>query len=202
MNSARIRIRVQLAVKRFTGLRSSRIPAIASLSIINHAFKEPRSFGLLSRLTHAAALVGLVIAFFVVAQLLEKAGVEQRKRDGWKVFPGAMWLRGIYLVTISIGIAMMVGMYREGDRWWVVSMPVLLILLGYIPRPRAIKISHAEIRQGRPFRSALRIPVREMESASLDPGSGVVMVFGRNGTQLSTALTTSTARNLSKRLKS
>jgi hypothetical membrane protein len=48
------------------------------------------------------------------------------------VFPGAMWLRGMSLATIVMGLAMMVGTYREGDPWGDVVSSLVFVFLGYV----------------------------------------------------------------------
>lgn len=126
----------------------------------------------------------LFFAFFFVAQLLEFWREDTWERQSQSVFPAVMWVRGICLASIVMGLGLMVGTYREGDSPWIVLTPVVFVFLGFFAWPRAIEISENDIRQHRIFFGHKRISFQEIERAVSDPARNETIVFGNNGERI------------------
>jgi hypothetical protein len=102
-------------------------------------------------LSISGILTGCFFSFFFITQLLEFSATSKREREGQLIFPGVMWLRGVYLLAILMGFTIMVGMYKEGDPWLdAVVLPICFVLIGFFGWPRAIQIAEFEIRQRGP----------------------------------------------------
>jgi len=97
------------------------------------------------------------------------------------VFRGALWIRALYFSSIAMGVIFPVLMYREGDRGWVVYLPIAFFFLGFFAWPRAIHLDGVEIRKRDAFLQPTRIPVSEISSVVLDASRAEVSVFGKNG---------------------
>jgi len=126
----------------------------------------------------------LTMGFFCFSsftQLLEFEAAESRERRGLLVFPGLVWIRGLYLGVILLGIITGVGTYREGDPLWVTALVSLFVLLGVLPWPRAIEITDNEVRQRWWFFVYRRIPFADIQSIVNDPSRDEALVFNRSG---------------------
>jgi hypothetical protein len=99
-------------------------------------------------------------------------------------FRGPLWLRALYLLTIVMGVVMIVGMYREGDRGFALYIPLVFILVGYFAWPRAVHLDDGEIRKRDAFLRLTRIPRAEVASVVLDTSSGKLVVFGKSGQRI------------------
>jgi hypothetical protein len=120
-------------------------------------------------------------SFSFVTQLLEFQTSESRERRGRLVFPGLVWIRGVYLGGIVLGITLMVGTYREGDPPWDTALPFLFVLLGVLPWPRAIEITDSEVRQRWWFFVYRRIQFADIQSIVNDPSRDEAVVFSKTG---------------------
>jgi len=100
------------------------------------------------------------------------------------IFRGALWLRSIYVFTIGVSVVTIVGMYREGDRGFVLYVPFMFILLGYFAWPRAIRLDNEEISKRDAFFRPTRILRGEIASVVLDRSTGELVVFGQNGQRI------------------
>jgi hypothetical protein len=178
MISTRYRLAALLALKRGVLILLTTGLMIAVKSLLNRLFDGTWAVNWRAVLAVASILAVLFFLFFLVTGVLEVRREEKSERNLNKEFPAAMWLRGIYLVGIVIGLVCAVGMYREGDSWRWQTIPAIFVLIGYIPWPRAIRITETEIRQARAFGPARAIPVSEIERAAHDPGNGMTTVFG------------------------
>jgi hypothetical protein len=69
-------------------------------------------------LSISGILTGCFFSFFFITQLLEFSATSKREREGQLIFPGVMWLRGVYLLSHPDGIHDNGGMYKEGDPDW------------------------------------------------------------------------------------
>jgi len=154
------------------------------VSVINRVFRGTWAVNWRLMLSVYAVLVSLGLAFWLVTQFLERVTTEDRARNGVLVFPAAIWLRGVYLVGILLGITIIVGMYREGDRGLILATPSFLILIGFFAWPRAIRISNGEVRQRGALFGTKRIPFKEIEQIVSDEFSGEIVVFAKNGTNI------------------
>jgi hypothetical protein len=128
----------------------------------------------------SAMLMSLVVAFFFVTGLLESATRKARDRQQRFVFPAVMWLRGVYLGSILMGLVVMAGTYREGDSWGIVILPLVFVLLGFFAWPRAIEITESQIRQRRALFGFKQIRFSDIQSVVCDPGRNEIVIFGRN----------------------
>src|SRR5271154_504406 len=126
-------------------------------------------------------LAGVGYSFFVVTAKLDKWTAEKRERNSRLIFPGAMWVRGLYLCRIVMAIALMIGMYREGDRGFILYIPIALVFLGYFPWPRAISLDGVAVRKRDAFFRLTSIPYDEIASVVFDAQRGEAVVFGTDG---------------------
>jgi hypothetical protein len=154
------------------------------LSGINRLFEGTWRVNWRVTLTVAGILTVLWFGFLFISQLLEDFTQEKREESGRLILPGAMWLRGVCIGCMMLGIAVMLGTYREGDAPWIVVLPVLFVLLGFFTWPRKIEFSNGAIRQRRWLLSEKILPYDEIESASFNPGRGETIVFGRDGRKI------------------
>jgi hypothetical protein len=171
-------------------VKSAGIPIIAAafiplLSAYHRVFEGSWRVNWRLPLELGVALAVLFFLFFLVTQLLEEAEVTRREKRKKKEFPAMMWIRGVCLVNILLGVAIMAGTYREGDEWWVIAISGVFIPLGYFGCPRTIYIAEHEIGQRNRFIGTKVIPIAEIESVSWDESSGEITVFGSNGTRIS-----------------
>jgi hypothetical protein len=170
-----------LAVRNSIGIFLAAIAMIPVLSVVHRISYHTWYVDWVLLLKVNGALSALVFCFYFSAQVLEEQAAENRERTNRLVFPAAMWLRGIYLACMAIGIVATVGMYREGDRGWVLYVPVVFMLTGYFPWPRAIRLGDTEIRKRDGFLRLTRIPYGEIERVVADGSRGEVVVFGKKG---------------------
>jgi hypothetical protein len=129
-------------------------------------------------------LTAILFCFWFFSQLLEFAMAGRRVRVKHMVFPAAMWLRGLYLFSILMGIGLPLGMYHEGDRGWVLYAPILFVLLGYFSWPRAIRFEDGYIQTRHAFFRVTRIPYAEISRITVDRSRGEVAVLGNNGERI------------------
>jgi hypothetical protein len=147
----------------------------------HHGSIFDRSPILIRALVIFGILAGICTSFFFVTAKLDKWTAEKRERNSRLIFPGAMWLRGLYLCCIVLAIAMMIGMYREGDRGLALYVPMLFVFLGYFPWPRAVSLDGVAVRQRDAFLRLTSIPYGEIESVVFDAQRVETVVFGKNG---------------------
>ncbi len=126
-------------------------------------------------------LAGICYSFFFVTAQLDKWTAEKRERNSRLIFPGVMWLRGLYLCCIVLAIVLMIGMYREGDRGGTLYVPIAFVFLRYFPWPRAISLDGVAVRKRNAFLRLTSIPYNEIESVVFDAQRGETVVFGKNG---------------------
>lgn len=180
MNSNNFRTPVFIAARFFI----STAVVVSVVSVINKFFHGTWYVNWRIALSVSAILTLLLLAFWLVTQFLERVTAEARERNECLVFPAAMWLRGVYLVGILLGITIIWGMYREGDRGWVLATPSFMIFIGFFAWPRAIRISNGEVRQRRVLFGTKRIPFEEIEQVVFDEFVSQAVVFGKNGTNI------------------
>lgn len=179
-----VRFAAVRALRNSLGIFVTTILMVPAVSVVHRVFDGTWYVNWRLMLSVSGVLTSIFFVFWLVTQLFESAAEEVRERQMQFVFPGAMWVRGIYLTTIAMGIVIMVGTYREGDPWGDVAFPVVLVLLGYLAWPRAIEISDTEVRQRRILFGFKRIPLAEISSVVSDPTSNEAVVFGANGVRI------------------
>ena len=135
-------------------------------------------------LTVSGILAGLIFAFLFLAQVFELSAQDYRERNARLVFPAAMWLRGLYLVSIVMGLGLMAGTYSEGAPWGIVVLPVLFVFLGFFAWPRAVEITDRAVRQWGVLFGFKEILLGEIESVVCDPRRNETIVFGKNGNRI------------------
>jgi hypothetical protein len=126
------------ALRKSIGIILTTLLLIPPSSVINRIFSATWYVNWRLMVTVSAILPFLVFTFFFVTELLEFATEEARERQLRFVFPGAMWLRGIYLGAILMGFTAMAGEYKEGDPWAIVVLPLVIVFLGFFAWPRAL----------------------------------------------------------------
>ena len=181
LNSSKVHLAAISALRYSLGIFLTAVCIVPVVSIIRRVFDGSWYVNWQRMLFISGILTGCFFTFFFVTRVLEFSAASRRNQSNHLIFPGAVWLRGTYLLVVVMGAAMMVGTYREGDPWWDVVLPFGFILLGYLAWPRAIRIEENEIQQGRPLLGPRRIVFGEIESLVFDPTRGEAVVFGRNG---------------------
>jgi len=153
-------------------------------SVVGRVFDGTWSVPWRMMLTVSGILAGLIFAFLFLAQVFEFSAKTYRERNARLVFPAAMWLRGLYLVSIVMGLGLMAGTYSEGDPWGIVALPVLFVFLGFFAWPRAIEITEIAVRQRRVLFGFKEVRLGEIESVVCDPSRNETIVFGKNGNRI------------------
>ncbi len=184
MNTTKIRASAILALRISLPVFVSTILVAPLIAIVNRIFDAAWSVRWRLALILSAILTGLVLAFVFFAQILESFAKERRSIAQRMVFPAAMWLRGLYLACIVMGLGLMVGTYSEGDPLWVVVTPVCFVFLGFFAWPRTIEITERAIRQRRAMFGIQEIRLDEIESVAYDAARGETIIFGKNGTRI------------------
>jgi hypothetical protein len=184
MNSTNRRSAAALALRTSLPILVTAVLALPLLSVVNRVFDGTWSVAWRPGLMVSGILTGLVFAFFFLAQMLEFTAQTHRERALRFVFPAAMWLRGLYLGSIALGVTLMAGMYFEKDPWVIVVLPVCFVFLGFFAWPRTIEITESAIRQRRVLFGFKEIPLGEIESIVGDDSSDEIAVFGKNGTRI------------------
>lgn len=184
MNSVKIRSAARLAFRISLPVFISAMLMLPLIAVVNRIFDGKWSVPWRMALILSSILTGLVFAFLFFAQVLESYAKEHRRHAQRMVFPAAMWLRGLYLACIVMGLGLMVGTYSEGDPLWVVVTPVCFVFLGFFAWPRTIEITDRAIRQRRALLGIKEIRLDEIESVAYDASSGETIVFGNDGTRI------------------
>jgi hypothetical protein len=184
MDSAKIRSAARLALRISLPVFISAMLMLPLIAVVNRIFDGTWSVRWRLTLIVSAILTGLVFVFLFLAQVLESFAKEHRRLAQRMVFPAAMWLRGLYLTCIVMGLGLMVGTYSEGDPLWVVVTPVCFVFLGFFAWPRTIEITERAIRQRRVLFGFKKILLDEIESVAYDAASGETIVFGKDGTRI------------------
>jgi hypothetical protein len=184
MESFKVRLAAISALRSSFIILLTTIVMVPVFSIINRAFDGTWYVNWPLMLSVSGILTGCFFSFFFVVQLLEFSTASRRERDRQLIFPGVMWVRGIYLLGILMGFTLMVGTYREGEAWWEVVLPFAFVLLGFFAWPRTIQITEVEIRQRRLLFALKRIAYGEVESIIFDTTRKEVVVFGKNGEKI------------------
>jgi hypothetical protein len=184
MDSMKMRSAAALALRTSLPILVTAVLALPLVSVVNRAFDGTWTVAWRPALLVSAILTVLVFAFFFLAQVLEFSAQMHRERGLKFLFPAAMWLRGLYLVSIVMGLGMMAGTYFEGDPWAIVVLPVCFVFLGFFAWPRAIGITESAIRQRRVLFGFKEIRLGEIESVVGDASSDEIVVFGKNGTRI------------------
>jgi hypothetical protein len=184
VESSRLRIAASSAFRSSIGILLTTVVVVPALSLINRIFDGTWHVHWGLMLLVSSILTGCFFSFFFITELLEFSAAANRARNRQAIFPVVMWLRGIYLLSMTMGFTIMVGMYREGDPWWDVVLPFGFVLLGFFAWPRAIQITEVDIRQPRFLFSSKRIAFGEVESMIFDVVRKEVVVFGKNGTRV------------------
>jgi hypothetical protein len=184
MESFKVRIAAISALRSSLGILLTTIAMVPALSIIHRVFNGTWYVNWPLMLSVSGILTGCFFSFFFIAQLLEISTASRREWDRQLIFPGVMWVRGIYLLSILMEFTIMVGTYKEGDPWWDVVLPFGFVLLGFFAWPRTIQISEVEIRQRRPLLDLKRIAYGEVENIIFDTVSKEAIVLGKNGEKI------------------
>lgn len=184
LNSSKVHLAAISALRYSLGVFLTTVCMIPIVLIAHRVFDGSWYANWRGMLSVSGVLTVCCFTFFFGTRILEFSAASRRNRSSQLIFPGAVWLRGIYLLVIVMGTAIMVGTYKEGDPWWDVVLPSGLILLGYFAWPRAIRIGENEIQQSRPLLGPRRIGFGEIESLVFDPTRGEAVVFGRNGQKI------------------
>lgn len=184
MKQLNIRSSASRALAGSVGLFLTALLLIPVSAIINRVFDGSWQVNWRLTLSVAGILTVLWFGFLFVSQVLEDFTEAQRQEAGVRMFPGAMWIRGISIGVILLGLVTMAGCYREGDAWWFVAFPFVFVLLGFFTWPRAIEITNNEIRQRGQFLNTRILPSNEIQSATFDSTRGEIAVFGNNGAKI------------------
>jgi hypothetical protein len=184
MTSSQVRFAARFALRNSVGIIVTTIVLVPLFSIINRLFDGTWYVNWRLMASVSAVLTFLIFAFFFAAQLLESSSEESRERQSQLFFPGVMWVRGLYLMSIVMGLGLMAGTYKEGDPWWDVMIPIVFVFLGFFAWPRAIEISGNEIRQHRIYFGYKRISFGEIERVASDPSRNETIIFGKNGERI------------------
>ncbi len=180
MDRTKLRLAAILALRNSIGILLTAIVLLPALSILNRIFDRTWNVDWRSILAVSSILTGCVFSFFFITQLLEFWAAEKRQASNRFVFPGAMWIRGICLLCIVLGVVLAVGTYREGDPWWDVVSSFAFVLLGYFTWPRVIVLSDHEIRKRGPLLRWNRIAYGDIASMTFDRSCKEIVVFGNN----------------------
>ncbi len=184
MESSKVQFAAGRAAKSSLGIFLTAVITVPFISVVHRIFGGSWEVNWRLAFAFAGILAGCFFLFFFITQLLEISRERGQERSHRLAFPAAMWLRGLYLFTIVMGVAIMNGTYREGDSWWVVTLPAVFVLLGFFAWPKAIQINATEIRQRGPFLNLKKIALNEVESIYFDAGRGEIAVYGRNGQRI------------------
>jgi hypothetical protein len=184
MTRSEVRFAALLALKNSLGILITAILLVPVDSIINRVFDGTWHVNWRLMLTASGILTLLFFSFFFLAQVLEASTHEHRERTRQLVFPAVMWLRGIYLMGIVMGLCVMVGEYHEGDPWRIVMLPAAFVLIGFFAWPRAIEITDNEVQQHCIFLGFRRIHFGEIERLVHDPARNEIVVFGKGGNRI------------------
>ncbi len=184
MDSYKVRAAALLAIRNSLGMFLAAVAMLPVVSVINRVFNGTWQANWRLTLVVSAILTLIFFAFWFITQLLDDATQAARKLNERLVFPAVMWMRGVYLMGILLGITINWEDVREGDRGWILATPALLILIGFFAWPRAIKISNGEVRQRRILFGNKKIPFEAIEQVVSDEFQGQAVVFGRNGVNI------------------
>jgi hypothetical protein len=184
MTQFEVRVAALLALRNSIGILIATMLLVPVDSVINRIFDGTWYVNWRLMLTVSGILTVLFFSFFFLAQVLEASTHGHRERTRKLVFPAVMWLRGIYLIAIVMGLCVMVGEYHEGDPSWIVMLPAAFVLIGFFAWPRAVEISDNEVQQHRIFFGFKRIHFREIERLVYDPARNEVVVFGKSGNRI------------------
>ncbi len=184
MDSSKIRSAAVLALRITVPVFVSAIILVPLVSIISRVFNGTWSVPWRMTLILSSILTGFVFAFLFLAQVLETYAKDHRRLAQRMVFPAAMWLRGLYLACIVMGLGLMVGTNSEGDPLWVVVTPACFVFLGFFAWPRTIEITEHAIRQRRVLFGFKEIRIDQIESVAYDASRSETIVFGKNGTRI------------------
>jgi hypothetical protein len=179
LNSSKVCLAARFALRNSLGIIVTTILMVPAISVIHRVFDKTWYVNWRLMVSISAILTILFFTLFFVTQILEFSTEERREQTKQLVFPGVMWLRGIYLAAIAMGIVLIVGMYKEGDPWWDVVGAVVFVLLGFFAWPRTIEITENEIRQRRFLLGWKRIRYGEVERVVSDTQRNEAVVFGK-----------------------
>jgi hypothetical protein len=184
MSSTKTRSAAWVALRISLLTFGSTVLMLPLFSVVRRVFDGTWSVPWRMMLTVSGILAGVIFAFLFLAQAFEVSAQNYRERNARLVFPAAMWLRGLYLVSIVMGFGLMAGSYFERDPWAIVIMPVLFVFLGYFAWPRAVEITDRAVRQRRVLFGSKEILLGEIESVVFDPSRDETIVFGKNGNRI------------------
>lgn len=182
--SSKVRFAAFLALRNSLGIFITALLLVPVDSIINRIFDGSWNVNWRLMLVVSGILTGVFFAFFFIAQVLEFWTHGDRELNGQVVFPAVMWLRGIYLAGILMGLWLMIWSYREHAAWWDVALPSVFVLIGFFAWPRAIQITENEIRQRSIILGVKRIPFGEIQRVVYDPTRKEIVVFGKSGDRI------------------
>lgn len=184
MNSSKVQLAAISGLRYSLGIFLTTLMMVPIVSIVRRVFDETWNVNWQMMLSVSGVVTAFFFLFFFFTQLLEFRAASRRNQSNQLISPGAVWLRGIYLLVTFMGATIMVGTYTEGDPWWNVVLPFGFILLGYFAWPRAIRVNGNEIRQGRPLLGPRIISFGDIQTLVSDPTSGEAVVFGKNGQRI------------------
>jgi hypothetical protein len=184
IDSSKVRLAARFALRNSLSIIVTTILMVPAISVIHRIFDETWYVNWRLMVSISAILTTLFFAFLFVTQLLEFSTEERREQTTQLAVPGVMWLRGIYLAVIAMGIVLMVGTYKEGDPWWDVVGAVVFVLLGFLAWPRTIEITENEIRQRRFLLGWKRICYGEVERVVSDTQRNEAVVFGKSSERI------------------
>ncbi|MBS1842036.1 MAG: hypothetical protein JSS69_01880 [Acidobacteria bacterium] len=157
---------------------------IPFVSLVNRAFGRAWAVNWRELLLIWGILAACIFLFVFVTGLLEFSAALRHRRNKDLIFPGVMWIRGVCLMGIALGLILMVAMYREGDGWWLVALVSGFVFLGVFAWPRAIRITDSALCQRSNLFLMKRIVRGEIEDVVYDPSSQEIVVNGKDGARI------------------
>ncbi len=184
MRSSTTKYAATFALRMTAGILITAATTIIISSLLNRLVYGTWYVNWVLRLEAAGALTAILFALFFSAQVAEKWAAEKRKRNNHLVFPGMMWIRGIYLACVVIMIAILVGSYRQGERGGTLAFPVAIILLAYFAYPRSIRLDEVSVSQRGLLLWRAKIAYKDVEQIVFEVRRNEVTVFGKRGNRI------------------
>ncbi len=163
MESSNIRTAAISAFRNSLPIFLATVAIIPAISIFRRVFDDTWYVNWSSMLLVSGILTGCFFAFFLIAQTPDLSPTTKREHERPSDFPAVKWLRGVYLLGVLIGFALMIGIYKGGNLWWIVALLLGFVLVGFFAWPRVIQITALEIRQRGPLLALKRIANAEIE---------------------------------------
>jgi hypothetical protein len=135
-------------------------------------------------LSISGILTGCFFSFFFITQLLEFSATSKREREGQLIFPGVMWLRGVYLLAILMGFTIMVGCIKKETLIGRCCFAYLFCAHRIFRLAKGNSNYRVRDPPTGPLLTLRKITNNEIQSVVLDASRKDTVVFGKNGVRI------------------